>query len=624
MSNKKLIVMGVDQAIPYLLDKLCSEEKLPNIKMLIEEGVKGEAYSCPPCDTPTNWTTIATGTNTAIHGVTSFYVHVPGEPFELGLQQRSRSQLSRFCDAEYLWNVADNNGYKPYVVNYPSGWPNDFKNGVMTSLIWPVPESIPRILTPQTMYSFSKNSNTKESKIIEKDDQLLIQLDIQLAEKHEKSSIKLTLSKNDVGVFDRIIISHKEKELENIEINHQDWSNWISIDLNTDYGVLPCLLKLKISELAQDGSALKIISSPIYNTKGWNNPDHLGEKIIKQVMSMDLNPKAESIEYKISGEVASYLDYAKKEASVLGKTIRLAQNEINWDMCYFHIHLLDSVNHKELAYLHQDSAIYSESKRDQAALNVENAYKIVDGLVGYLMEHCVDDDTVFAFVSDHGAMPAWKIANVPLTLMKAGLLTYKWKGAKKKYLVDWKKTRAFPYLEPPFIWVNLEGRDPKGCVKKSEYNDVREDIIEALYGMRDAETGDKVVKLALKREEAAFLGLNGNKIGDVVYFLHPPYQIYDEVLEQLNPSEVSPKYMTKAETYDAKHCFGAHAYYLPTEKLGNYSNSVPIILKGPGIESGQKIKRAFNLTDLAPTFASLLGLPRPKDSVGRILHEIIQ
>jgi len=53
----------------------------------------------------------------------------------------------------------------------------------------------------------------------------------------------------------------------------------------------------------------------------------------------------------------------------------------------------------------------------------EYAYKIVDGLVGYLMKKCVDENTMFAFVSDHGAMPAWKIANIPLTLMKAGLLS---------------------------------------------------------------------------------------------------------------------------------------------------------------------------------------------------------
>ena len=95
-NRKKLLFIGVDQAIPYLTDKFLKDGDLPNINRLIENGVKGEALSCPPCDTPTNWTTISTGATTATHGCTSFYMHIPGEPFGTGLkhENRSRTQLS--------------------------------------------------------------------------------------------------------------------------------------------------------------------------------------------------------------------------------------------------------------------------------------------------------------------------------------------------------------------------------------------------------------------------------------------------------------------------------------------------------------------------------------------------
>ena len=86
-SKQKLLFIGVDQAIPYLLKKFLDDESLPNISNLVNNGVIGEALSCPPCDTPTNWATIATGATTSVHGATSFYMHIPGEPFELGLQQ---------------------------------------------------------------------------------------------------------------------------------------------------------------------------------------------------------------------------------------------------------------------------------------------------------------------------------------------------------------------------------------------------------------------------------------------------------------------------------------------------------------------------------------------------------
>lgn len=593
--------MGVDQAIPYLLDSFLDKGLLPNISKLIENGVKAEGLSCPPCDTPTNWTTIATGATTALHGATSFYVHIPGEHFELGLQERSRSQLSKFCTAEYLWDVADRSGYRPYVVNYPSGWPGNFKNGAMTVLVWPIPESLPRVLKPQSIFSLTNDKH--------------LSLEMKLG--GNAAPTKISFKKN---TFLNLEVQ-SNLDQKGVSITSEDWSDWISYNLTTEFGILPCLFKLKILEA--DENIIKIQSSAIYNTIGWNAPDTLGVDLIKNVMDLSLNPNVEKIEYKISGDVASYIEYAQKETTAVGKAVELAQNRLNWDVCFFHVHLLDSVNHKELAYLHKDSPIYTEQKTEQAATNVKNAYKLVDGLVGFLWEKCIDENTIFALVSDHGAMPSWKIANVPLTLMKAGLLSYKWKSSDKKYVVDWKNTFAFPYLEPPFIWINLKGRDPNGIVSQQAYESTQEAIIEALYSMRDPETNAKVVKLALKRQEADFLGLNGERIGDIVYFLNPPYQIYDEILEQLNPSEISAKNMVLPEVYPAKHCFGAHAYYLPTEKLGPYSNSVPIILNGPGLQKGISLKNRINLTDLAPTFARILDIGTPKNSVGRVLHEIL-
>ena len=164
-NRKKLLLIGVDQAIPYLLNKFMNEGILPNISQLVEKGVYTEAYSCPPCDTPTNWATIATGATTAVHGATSFYLHIPGEPFELGLEKRSRTQLSKYCKAEYFWDVADRSGYSPFVINYPSGWPANFKNGAMSVLIWQIPETLPRVLSPPKNSKFSSDSENRSTRI---------------------------------------------------------------------------------------------------------------------------------------------------------------------------------------------------------------------------------------------------------------------------------------------------------------------------------------------------------------------------------------------------------------------------------------------------------------------------
>lgn len=631
--NRKLLLIGIDQSIPYLLDKYLEEDKIPNIAKLAEEGVSGKAYCCPPCDTPTNWTTIATGATAATHGATSFYVHDPGESFEVGLEKRSRSQLSKFCNAEYIWDVADRAGVKPLVINYPSGWPAHFDKGGMAVLTWPIPGALPRTLYPKSVKIYSADSKREEKKIREasgeiksiesKTHPLEFQLQLNFSSLKKPVSLQAYIVDSDGSGYDSLLLKNEDKRT-SYSLMSDNWSDWISIELETEDGKLQCLFKARIAELKEDGSYIKVELTPIYNIKGWTTPDTLGEQLVKNVLSYDFNVQEEEIEYKISDDVASYLEYAQRETDTIGKSIRYLKETMDWEMCFFHIHLLDSVNHKELAYTMEESPIYSEENEQSANENIENAYKMIDGLVGYLMDHCVDEETIVAFVSDHGAMPAWKVVNIPLALMQADLLRYKWKRSENQYVVDWKNTQAFPYVEPPFIWVNLEERDPHGIVPKSEYEAVRESVIDVLNSMRDPKTGEKIVKLAMKREEAAFLGLNGERIGDVVYFLNPPYQIYDEVLEQLNTSKISPKYMSKPLVYPAKHCFGAHAYYLPTQTFGNYSNSVPIVLKGPGLKNGVRLDNTVDLIDLAPTFSHLLDIPPPKNAEGRVLYEVLE
>jgi predicted AlkP superfamily phosphohydrolase/phosphomutase len=70
--------------------------------------------------------------------------------------------------------------------------------------------------------------------------------------------------------------------------------------------------------------------------------------------------------------------------------------------------------------------------------------------------------------------------------------------------IDWQHTKAYseetPYYPP--IWINVAGREPAGIVKPGkEYEEVREDIIEALFKWVDPETGQPLVRKVHKREE---------------------------------------------------------------------------------------------------------------------------
>jgi predicted AlkP superfamily phosphohydrolase/phosphomutase len=631
MRRKRLLVIGIDQAIPYLLNKFIKEGIIPNIAQLAESGVIGEALPCAPCDTPTNWTTIATGATSAVHGATSFYMHLPGENFKTGLNNRSRTQLSRYCKAEYFWDVADRAGYIPFITNYPAGWPSNFKKGAMSLFTWSIPESLPRMLLPSSSYSFYTKSrnNSNWLEIVEDNNDIesfspLLKAVIYIKNKEIKNQplIEVFLIDSKGKGYDRVHFS-KKKNNENLFLDTNEWSNWIKRDIDTDYGILPGLFRLKVIKLDSKGKIFKIQLSTVYNTKGWSTPESFGKKIVENVFKYDLRKK-QKIEFMIYGSLSKFISAAKQESLTLAESINFAYKELNWDICFFHYHHLDSINHTTLAYLDKNSPIYTEKQEREASENIKEMYKIVDNMVEKLMKSCVDENTIILFISDHGAVPIWKIVNIPLVFAKAGLTNYKFDSRIKRFVIDWKKTVAFPYMEPPFIWINLKKREPHGIVSNSEFEDVRNQVIETLMTVKDSKKNRFVIQSVIKKEDATDLGLNGDRIGDLIYFLKPPYGIFDGNLNSINALNLSQNYVTQSEIKNSHNLYGAHAYYLPSAKLGKFSISAPFIISGPEIKDGAVINEPVNLIDVAPTLSHILQIPKPLNSQGRILHEVFE
>ena len=66
--KKRILFIGLDGACPEMVQRYLPE--LPNFRKLIDGGAWGPMLSTYPCDTPTNWTALATGATagTAITG----------------------------------------------------------------------------------------------------------------------------------------------------------------------------------------------------------------------------------------------------------------------------------------------------------------------------------------------------------------------------------------------------------------------------------------------------------------------------------------------------------------------------------------------------------------------------
>ena len=120
--TEKVLLLGVDGLDPRLTRKYVDEGKMPNVAEYIRRGAQRHdlvMLGGHPTVTPPMWTTLATGANSNVHGITGFSRNIPGHIDRIGYNLDSR-----LCKAEQLWNVTAEAGLKTLVWHWPgSAWP---------------------------------------------------------------------------------------------------------------------------------------------------------------------------------------------------------------------------------------------------------------------------------------------------------------------------------------------------------------------------------------------------------------------------------------------------------------------------------------------------------------------
>lgn len=260
-----------------------------------------------------------------------------------------------------------------------------------------------------------------------------------------------------------------------------------------------------------------------------------------------------------------------------------------WDLLMIHMHAPDWLYHYVTPpeFMDPSSPKYLGPEKAKVLEKVElEAYRVIDKAIGKIV-NVAGENALIVVISDHGIKPKIYGLDITKLLADVGLLVFKNNGE-----IDFSKSKAIPGREGPWIYVNLRGRFKHGIVSSNEYEEVREDIINALYDYIDPETGIRPIVLAVRKEDARLLGLYGPRIGDVVYALRPEY--------------------------------GSHHGQLPTAELGIGSLRGLLIMKGPGVKRGYAIKRIVRGTDIVPTVCYLLGFPIPRNTEGGVIYQALE
>lgn len=170
--------------------------------------------------------------------------------------------------------------------------------------------------------------------------------------------------------------------------------------------------------------------------------------------------------------------------------------------------------------------------------------------------------------------------------------------------VDWSRTRAFPWGSSGFVQVNLQGREPQGCVPPAERERVLDELEAFLREIRDPRTGRPVVG-TLRRGEDLF---RAPRVG------YPPDLLAEGVDHEY---AIMPQWEGWGpEAPHGLRLVGANERYL----RGITANHRPwgiLVTAGPAVRPGALVP-PLSMVDLAPTVLYLVGQPIPEGLDGHL------
>jgi predicted AlkP superfamily phosphohydrolase/phosphomutase len=278
------------------------------------------------------------------------------------------------------------------------------------------------------------------------------------------------------------------------------------------------------------------------------------------------------------------------------EVIRYLMATVDWDYFQFVEIGVDRMHHGFWKYHDPQHRQYLPGNPD--AMLIKNYYACVDAEIGTLLE-LLDEDTTVLVVSDHGAQRLEGGFCVNEWLRREGLLVLKEPVIQptpfSPSLVDWSRTRVWSeggYYARVFF--NVEGREPQGTVRESEYDDLIRDMTSRFEALLDD---------------------RGEPMGSLVF---QPRQLYRSL------RSVPPDLVVHfgALYWRSIGGLGYDSLYLQENDTGpddcNHAQFGSFLLAAPDLPLRGEVE-GMHLLDIAPTLLDLAGAEAPESMQGRSL-----
>ncbi|MFZ7131834.1 MAG: alkaline phosphatase family protein [Eubacteriales bacterium] len=646
--NKKVLFLGLDAAMPDLVKKFVDEGNMPNTQKLMEQGIFSRVETVFPTLTAAAWTAIVSGAGAGSNGVPSLMVKHMGEDLDYWHTSFDRREVL----SETLWDVGKREGLKSALINWPVTFPlggiNE-EDGIQLAgalnppfryfymPLWDAASSAvfsDQKLRCNQIPGRAVQVETKKAEgwsNLPRSYKPILEFEITIPPAYiEGYKMQVAMYASTENGYDRILISEtKDASKATTDITLGDYGPWIVKNFSAKDSTRHGRFRFQILELSKEGKHFKLYQSSINTAETYSVPASLTfevEEIAGAYMEVD-DPWAYMDGWM---PIELYMEQLGIHANWWGNATKYVLENKVWDLGFSWIGTIDHIKHVLYAGIEPKSRLYDPDKADWCMDQIRTAYKQVDVNIGKILEAVNLDETYVVLISDHGFTHLDWNPYVKEHLARKGLLDYVLDlthDDPSNLIINWENTKCHP-LEPchAHIFINLKGRDPQGIVEPEDYEKVQTEIINALMDIKNPETGENAVSIAITKKESGILGIyegpGYDRIGDVVYAWKPGFMshpfIYRTAIKYRDGSE---RIISNPELYEpamlCKNFTGVHLC-LPSE----HDMHALFIMSGAGTSKYEK-KFPGRIIDIAPTISKLLGIDVPKNAEGGVMFDVI-
>jgi len=289
-------------------------------------------------------------------------------------------------------------------------------------------------------------------------------------------------------------------------------------------------------------------------------PDEVGETLDGMNYRIDANAKLGHADDK-----SEFIENAHETLDRRFDAFEQYLRQDDWDLFFGVFMTTDRVNH----FLFED---YVED--GEYAEEFFEFYRAVDDYLGQIRE-MIPDDVTLVVASDHGFMTETYEVDCNRWLANNGWLSFE--GDDHEELADIADDARAYSLIPGRFYINLEGREPRGAVPRSEFEETRAELKRDLESMTGPD-GEPVAKRVV--------------VGDDVFD-----GAHDDIAPDLT---VIPN-----EGFDLKSKFKPHDdgvfYHGPRNGMHSFENAT-LLVDDPDVS----VPEGTNLYDIAPTILDLM------------------